>query len=158
MTINCFMKMDSVEGEAVQKNYEKQIEVQKWEHSLTNESNLIGGGSGVGKVQSGVFRFTHEYDKASPVLAKNCASGKHIDSAKLSVCKAGDGAQEYLTITLKHVMVTTVFHSASTGGHMLEDVCLSFEDYEVDHKTQGSDGKLGASTKFGCNFKTLEIR
>ncbi len=67
-----------------------------------------GGGSGKGKAEPGDFNFMHIYDKASPVLAKNCAAGKHFSDVVLTARKAGEGQKDFLKVTMKEVFVTSL--------------------------------------------------
>ncbi|WP_341317011.1 type VI secretion system tube protein Hcp [Paraburkholderia sp. IMGN_8] len=157
--IDCYLKMDGIEGESKHKGAEGQIEVQSWQWGVQNaSSSTVGGGSGVGKATPNELIFVHEYDKSSTVLAKCCASGKHIANAKLTVCKAGEGQKEFLTVAMKQVMVTSVSHGGATGGGMSETVSLTFHDIEFEYKPQDDTGAVGASSKFGWNVKSTEIR
>jgi type VI secretion system secreted protein Hcp len=158
-TIDCYLKIDGIDGESTHKGAEGQIEVQSWQWSVDNASSAtVGGGSGVGKANPGLFSFTHNYDKASPVLAKSCASGKHIANAKLTVSKAGEGQKEFLTVTLKQVMAVAVSTGGATGGEMSESVSLSYGDVEFEYKPQDKAGALGGAVKFGWDVKTTETR
>jgi type VI secretion system secreted protein Hcp len=87
MSTDSHIKFDGVEGESTHKDHKGEIEVLSWSWNVSQHSSLAGGGSGKGKANPGDFVFTHTYDKASPVLAKQCASGKHFKD-----CQA-DGAQ-----------------------------------------------------------------
>lgn len=158
-TIDCYLKIDGVDGESTHKGGEGQIEVQSWAWEISNlSSSAVGGGSGVGKATPGLFNFSHNYDKASPVLAKCCASGKHIATAKLTVAKAGEGQKEFLTVTMKQVMAVSVSTGGATGGEMAENVSLSYADIEFEYKPQDDKGAMGGGIKFGHNFKTMESR
>jgi type VI secretion system secreted protein Hcp len=158
-TIDCYLKIDGVDGESTHKGGEGQIEVDGWTWDVTNLSSAsVGGGSGVGKATLGEFNFSHNYDKASPVLAKCCASGKHIATAKLTVAKAGEGQKEFLTVTLKQVMAVSVSISGSTGGEIRENVSLSYADIEFQYKAQDDKGATAGAIVFGHNRKTTESR
>lgn len=70
-TIDCYLKVDGIEGESKHKGAEGQIEVQTFDWDATNSgSATVGGGSGQGKAHPGLFTFSHFYDKASPTLEK----------------------------------------------------------------------------------------
>jgi type VI secretion system secreted protein Hcp len=158
-TIDSYLKIDGVDGESKHKGAEGQIEVQTFSWGIENASNsTVGGGSGVGKAVPGVFAFMHLYDKASPTLSKCCASGKHLANAKLTVSKAGEGQKEFLTATMKQVMVVSVALSGSSGGDLSESVCLSYADIEFEYKPQDDKGALGGGVKFGLDVKTTEVR
>ncbi|MFT0702113.1 type VI secretion system receptor/chaperone Hcp, partial [Citrobacter meridianamericanus] len=69
----------------------------------------MGGGGGAGKVNVQDLSFTKYIDKSTPNLMMACSSGKHYPQAKLTIRKAGGENQvEYLIITLKEVLVSSV--------------------------------------------------
>lgn len=153
------IKFDGVEGEATHKDHKGEIELLSWNWEVTQTSGAsTGGGSGRGKATPGEFVFSHVYDKASPVLAKHCAAGKHFKDAKLTARKAGEGQKAFLVITLKEVFVTSVAPSASSEGDIEEEVRCSYKDIEFAYKAQDEKGGLGGEVKFGWNTSTTETR
>src|SRR5688572_23257339 len=123
MGIDSNLKLAGVEGESKHKDHKNEIELLSWSWGATQPSSAgMGGGSGKGKATPGDLSFTHMYDKASPVLAKNCISGKHFDDAVITCRKAGEGQQDFLKITLKQVLVTSVQPGGSQGGDVVEQV------------------------------------
>ena len=90
-------------------------------------SGGYGGGSGVGKVNVNDVSIMKKVDKASADLIRFCAQGKHIDSGKIHVRKAGgDSPLEYLTYEMNEVFVTSVQQSDSSGA----DVAQEFDQPE----------------------------
>jgi type VI secretion system secreted protein Hcp len=158
-TIDCYLKIDGIEGESKHKGAENQIEVQSFDWDVTNAgSPAVGGGSGQGKAKPGMFTFAHFYDKASPTLAKSCVSGKHLANAKLTVSKSGEGQKEFLTVTMKQVTVTHVGMGGGMGGELHENVSLLYADIEFEYKPQDDKGALGGAVKFGYDALTTEVR
>ncbi|RFU48315.1 type VI secretion system tube protein Hcp [Paraburkholderia sp. DHOC27] len=158
-TIDSYMKIDGVDGESKHKGAEGQIEVNSFHWSIDNASNAVtGGGSGVGKAVPGLFEFTHNYDKASPTLAKACASGKHFANAKLTVSKAGEGQKEFLTVTMKQVTIVHVGDEGIQNGNLNEAVGMAYADIEFDYKAQDDKGATSGSVKFGLDLRTTETR
>lgn len=85
-----------------------------------------------------------------------CSSGKHYDEAKLTVRKAGgDDPVEYLTITLKEVLVSSIGTGGSGGADRLtENIALNFGQVLVDYQPQKQDGsKDGGPVKYGWNIR-----
>jgi hypothetical protein len=78
-----------------------------------------GTGGGVGKADFAPLAFSHFYDKASPVLFRFCAAGKHITKVLISVCKAGGKQEEFLRITLSDVVLTHVEPGGTSGRVMV---------------------------------------
>jgi len=113
-----------------------------------------GGGSGVGKANFSELKFTHFVDKASPNLMKHCASGKHLDKLVLSVCKVGDGQQEYMKVTLNEVFITSVTNISNTESpRVIEEVGVSYGKMSVEVKDQNSGGSLGAAVTGAWDVK-----
>lgn len=159
MTIDTNLKIAGVDGESTHKDHKGEIDLIAWSWDVRQESTAAAGtGSGKGKGIPGQLVFAHYYDKASPVLAKSCASGKHFADAVITCRKAGEGQQDFLKVTLKQVLVTSVAPSASSGGEIAENVALSYADIEFEYKPQDDKGALGGAVKFGWNVATTETR
>lgn len=159
MTIDTHFKLEGVGGESTHKDHKDEIELISWSWSVTNDSSAgSGGGSGKGKASPGAVSLSKNYDKASPVLAKSCAGGKHFGEAVITCRKSGEGQLDFLKVTMKQVLVTSVHPSAHSGGDVSELVTLSYADIEFAYKAQDDKGKLGGEVKFGWNIATTETR
>ena len=159
MASDFHIKFDGVEGEATHKDHKGEIELLSWSWEVTQATGAAtGGGSGRGKATPGEFVISHVYDKASPVLAKHCAAGKHFKDAKLTARKAGEGQKAFLVITLKEVFITAVNPSAGSEGSIEEEVRCTYKDIEFAYKAQDDKGGLGGEVKFGWNTSTTETR
>ena len=158
MSTDSHIKFDGVEGESTHKDHKGEIDVLSWSWNVSNNTSLAGGGSGKGKANPGDFVFTHTYDKASPVLAKQCASGKHFKDAKLTARKAGEGQKDFLVVSMKEVFITAVSPSGGHGGEIIENVAFSYKDIEFEYKAQDDKGGLGGAVKFGWDVATTETR
>jgi type VI secretion system secreted protein Hcp len=159
MAIDTHIKFDGVEGESSHKDHKGEIEVLSWSWNVSNASSgSQAGGSGKGKAHPGDFTFMHIYDKASPVLAKNCASGKHFPTVVLTARKAGEGQKDFLKITMKEVFVTSLAPSGGSEGDIVESVSASYKDIEFAYKPQDDKGGLGGEVKFGWNTASTELR
>jgi type VI secretion system secreted protein Hcp len=158
MSSDSHIKLDGVEGESDHKDHKGEIAVLSWGWGVQQPTALSGGGSGKGKAVPSDFTFTHLYDKASPVIAKHCASGKHFPTMKLTARKAGEGQKDFLVVTMKEVLVTSVQPSGSTGGDIIEQVSCTYKDIEFAYKPQDDKGALGGEVKFGWNLASTETR
>jgi type VI secretion system secreted protein Hcp len=159
MSSDFHIKFDGVKGEATHKDHKGEIEILSWSWGVSQASGAAsGGGSGKGKANAQDFHFTHLYDAASPVLAKQCVTGKHFKDAKLTARKAGEGQKDFLVITLKEVFITAVQPGGSSGGDVMEQVSCSYKDVEFAYKPQDDKGGLGGEIKFGWNTATTETR
>jgi type VI secretion system secreted protein Hcp len=159
MSSDFHAKFDGVDGESDHKDHKGEIELLSWTWDVTQGSGAMsGGGSGKGKANPGHFSFVHHYDKASPVLAKHCVSGKHFPTVKITARKAGEGQQDYLKITMKEVFITSVHPGGTAGGDVMENVTCTYKDIEFAYKPQDAKGGLGGELKFGWNIASTETR
>jgi type VI secretion system secreted protein Hcp len=158
--IDTHIKFDGVDGEATHKDHKGEIEVLSWGWNVTNANagGTSGGGSGKGKATPGDFNFVHVYDKASPVLAKTCANGKHFATVVLTARKAGEGQKDFLKITMKEAFITSTAPTGGSSGGIMESVSMSYKDIEFEYKPQDDKGGLGGAVKFGWNVATTETR
>ncbi len=158
MAINTYIKFDGVEGESQHKDHKGEVDVLSWSWAVSNAAPVAGGGgSGVGKAHPSDLHIMHNYDKASPVLAKKCAQGKHFPTVVLAARKAGEGQVDFLKITMKEVFITSVAPSSGSGGDIVESVSMSYGQIDFSYKPQDATGGLGGEVKFGWNVKTSVI-
>ena len=100
-----------------------------------------GRRGGDGKVAVQDLSFTHFLDKASANLWKSCANGKHIPEAVLTCRKAGENPLEYLIITMKTVIISSVSTGGSGGEDRLTENCsLNFAEFELKYQPQDDKG------------------
>jgi type VI secretion system secreted protein Hcp len=158
MATDTHIKFDGVEGESTHKDHKGEIELLSWSWGVHQPPGPAGGGQGRGKASPSDFQFQHLYDKASPVLAKFCASGKHFATAKLTARKAGEGQKDFLVVTMKEVFITNVNPGGGSGGDIHEMVTCSYKDIEFAYKAQDDKGGLGGEVKFGWNIASTETR
>ena len=157
MSSDTHIKFDGVDGESTHEKHKGEIDVLSWTWGVSNAARVAGGGSGVGKAVPGEFHFTHSYDKASPNLAKYCASGKHFATVAMTARKAGGAQEDFLKISMKEVFVTSVQPGGTSTGDVVENVSMTYREVEFDYKPQDDKGALGGSVKFGWNVDTTKI-
>ena len=107
------------------------------------------GGAGAGKASFQDLHFESRTSKASPLLAKFCATGEHIKKAQLAVRKAGGQAVEYIKMTLEDVIVSSYQQAGSSDGDRPEDAfSLNYAKVEFDYFPQKADGSLDSPVVF----------
>ena len=154
MAVDQFIKLTAIDGESVDAKHAKDIDVLAWSWGLSNSGSAhVGGGAGSGKVNVQDLSFTKYIDSATHLLNQHCATGKHIPEAKLVVRKAGDKPLEYLKITLKDILVTSVSTGGSGGEDRLtENVSLNFAEYKIEYTPQKKDGSGDAAKEFAFHI------
>lgn len=153
MAVDYFLKIDGIEGESQDHKHAKEIQVISWSWGATQTGTMsAGGGGGAGKVNFQDLVFVHHVDKASPKLALACWGGDHIKKATLVARKAGKEQQEFMTVTLEDLLVSSIANSGATEVPT-ETVSLNFTIANLEYKQQKQDGTLDAAVKVGWDLK-----
>jgi type VI secretion system secreted protein Hcp len=154
MTIDYFLKLDSINGESTHLNHGGEVELLSWSWGLIAP---LTPSATSGKATPRELTFTHAYDKASPLLSKAAVQGRRIKTAVLSARKAGEGQEVFLKFTLKDVQVTSVAITASEDARPLEQVSLAFTDIQTSYKPQDDAGRQGTEVVMNWNIKTAAV-
>ena len=150
MAVDMFIKIGDVKGESRDKAHADEIDVLAWSWGMAQSGSMhMGGGGGAGKVNINDLSFTKYVDKASPNLMMACSNGKHYPEAKLTIRKAGgEDPVEYLIITLKEVLVSSISTGGSGGEDRLtENVTLNFAKFTYKYQPQDEKGAKKGGTK-----------
>lgn len=156
MAVDMFLNLSGgIEGESKDKTKTKEMDILAFSWGLSQSGTRhLGTGGGAGKCNVQDISLTKYIDKASAKIAQACALGTHIDSAVLTVRKAGgDDPVEYLVYTLTDCLVTSYTTGGSGGEDRLtENLTLNFAICQFEYK--GQDGKgIGANAgNFGYNI------
>jgi type VI secretion system secreted protein Hcp len=154
--VDYFIKFDGIKGETADVKHKDEVDIESWSWGETNSGAAEhGGGGGAGKVAMQDFHFVMKLNKASVGLMKACATGEHIKSAVLTARKAGKDQQEYLTVKLTDVLVTSFQTGGSEHADLVptDQVSLNFAKIEVDYKPQKPDGSLAPAERFAYDLK-----
>jgi type VI secretion system secreted protein Hcp len=154
MASDIFAKLGDIKGESLDDKHKDEIEVLHWSWGVDNSGSMASGsGGGDGKATFRDLTFTHNYDKASPVLWQYSTNGAHLAEGTITVRKSGKGQQEYLTIKMKDLIITGVQHQGDGGTNPTETVSLAFAKVAVEYKPQKADGSLDAGVHFKYDLK-----
>jgi len=142
--VDYFLKIKDIKGESTDDKHKDEIDVLSWSWSESNSgSHATGGGGGAGKVSMGDFNFSMHNCKASPELFTACAQGTHIEEATLVCRKAGKTAQEYLTVKMNDLLVSSYQTGGSQGDVVpVDSITLNFSKIEFKYAAQKKDGSL----------------
>jgi type VI secretion system secreted protein Hcp len=154
--VDYFLKIDGIPGESKDAKHKGEVDVGAWSWGETaTVPSGPGGGGGAGKVTIQDLNFTSTISKASPQLMLACASGKHIKNAVLTARRGGKAQAEFLTITLRDVLVSSYQTAAGDGDESgpLDSISLNFSQIEVEYRETKPDGTLGTPVKFGWDVK-----
>ena len=154
MAVDMFLKIDDIEGESVDDVHAGEIDVLSWSWGMSQSGTTHSGpGGGAGKVNVQDLSFVHYVDKSSANLMKMCCNGKHFEEATLVVRKAGEMPLEYMIITMKNGLISSVSTGGSGGeDRITENVTLNFSEFKTEYVPQMADGSGDASIIVGWNI------
>ena len=149
------LKLDGIKGESADAKHTDEIDIESWSWGETMAPKTgSGGGGGAGKVQMQDFHFAMRLNRASPVLAKACATGQHIKLATLTVRKAGKGQQEYLIFKFHDLLVSSYQAGGAEGSVPADQCSFNYSKVEMEYKPQKPDGSLGSAETFKYDLKS----
>lgn len=141
MAYDAFLKIDGVDGEVQESQFEKWIEVDSFSWGVSQTGTTAsGGGGGAGKASFQDLHITKHTDKSSAALFQKCATGQHFDKCQLYVRKAGGDASGassvFIKFEIEDVLVSSVESEGAVQGddRPSEDVTFNFAKilYEYD--------------------------
>jgi type VI secretion system secreted protein Hcp len=154
MAVDMFLKLKGIDGEARDSKHKGSIDILAWSWGASNSgTSHMGGGSGAGKANIQDISVTKYVDSSSAKLLECCVTGKHIETANITVRKAGDKPLEYIKIELTEVMVTSVSTGGSGGEDRLtENVSLNFAKFKYEYVPQKATGDGDVAKEFAYNI------
>ncbi len=156
MASDFLLEIDGIKGESNDHKHKETIEIESFSWGCSNSgTHAAGGGGGAGKVSYQDLHCTANVNKASPVLMQSCAEGKHIKKAVLFVRKQGTDQQEFYTITLEDLLVSSYQSGDSTGGNPVptDQFSLNFAKIKYEYKAQDAKGQLTGAITGTWNLK-----
>jgi type VI secretion system secreted protein Hcp len=160
MAVDMFLKIDDVKGESQDDKHKDEVDVLAWSWGMSQSGTThMGGGGGAGKVSVNDISITKYIDKSSPNLMLACCNGKHYKQALLTVRKAGEKPLEYIKLTMKEVIVSSLSTGGSGGEDRLtENLTLNFAEYKIEYSPQKPDGTGEAAVEAAFNIaKNVKI-
>jgi type VI secretion system secreted protein Hcp len=151
MAMDMFIKIGALKGESRDSVHKEKTDVLAWSWGMSNSGSAhVGGGAGSGKVNVQDLSITKYIDKTTPDLMLAACNGKHFPDALLIVRKAGEKPVEYLKITMKEVLISSVSTGGSGGEDRLtENVTLNFAEVKVEYTPQDEKGNAGGALTMG---------
>jgi len=151
--IECFLKIDGIDGESQDVQHKGEIAIQSWSWGESQSiPSSSGSGAGAGKVNLQPFQFTMLTSKASPKLFLAGASGQRLKTAALTCRQSGQKGIEFLKITLSDVLVSS-FGTSSDASVPVDQLSLSYAKIVYEFTPQKADGSLDVTVKSGWDVK-----
>ncbi|MGZ8376721.1 MAG: Hcp family type VI secretion system effector [Gemmatirosa sp.] len=165
MAFDTFLEIKGVEGESTASGMEKKIEIFSFSWGASNPTT-VGSGSGglsAGKVSVSAFNAMKKTEKSSADLFQACATGKHFDTATVTMRKAGGdaGQKAFLIYKFEDVMVESIQWSGSTGGDdtPTESISIAFGKVEIEYWGQNpKKGDVKPMGQAAWNITTVSAK
>jgi type VI secretion system secreted protein Hcp len=159
MAFDAFLKCEGIDGESADDKHKNQIEVLSYNTGVTQRAS--GSASSHGNLASERADFhplviVKALDKASPKLSLACATGEHLKTVTLELCRAGGDKQPYMEYKLTDVIVTSVRPGGSGRGESvpLEEVAFAYAKIEWKYtQTKVEGGGGGGNVVAGWDLK-----
>lgn len=154
MAVDMFLKLGDVKGESVDGTHKDEIDVLAWTWGMSQSGTThMGGGGGSGKVSVQDLSIIKYVDRSSPALMLASCDGTHYPDAILTVRKAGKTALEYIKLTMKELIVSSVSTGGSGGEDRLtENIVLNFAEFKIEYTPQKPDGSGDAVVEKAWNI------
>lgn len=154
MAVDMFLKLDNLKGESQDATHKDAIQILAWSWGMTQNGTMhIGTGGGAGKVSVQDLSITKYIDSSTHALIDACCNGKHFDQAVVIVRKAGEKPLEYLKITMKQVLISSISTGGSGGEDRLtENISLNFAQFKAEYTPQTGKGSGGGSLSAEYNI------
>lgn len=155
-TNDMFLKISGIKGESRDAKHAGDIDVLSWSWGVSNPgSSHLGGGIGAGKANFAEIHVVKHVDMSSPKLFELTATGAHVPQIELFVRKAGASQAEFVHITMKNVVVTSISLSANASADIppSESVTFSYDEVTYEYMPQLPDGRPGGGVKFSYNVR-----
>jgi len=162
MAFDAFLQIDGIPGESTDDKHKDWIEVTSFKQSMEQPASATAstaGGATAERVNFDTFDITHLLDKASPKIYEACASGKHIKTVTLELCRAGGDKTKYMTITMEQVIVSKVTSNGKAGEEFpSETVSFSYGTIKWTYTQQKrSDGTGGGNVNAGWDLTANKV-
>ena len=154
MACDMFLKIGDIKGESTDGVHKGEVEVLAWSWGVSQSGTMhVGTGGGAGKANFQDVSITKYVDRASPALWKHVATGSHVPEAVLVVRKAGGTPLEYIRITMKECLITSISTGGSGGEDRLtENISINFARVQLDYVPQKEDGSGDAEINMTYNI------
>ncbi|MFO7713045.1 Hcp family type VI secretion system effector [Desulfosarcina sp.] len=158
MAVDMFLKIDGIKGESADDKHKDEIHVLAWSWGASQSGTRQGGGGG-GKANFQDVSVTKFVDKSSHSLLKAVSTGQHFKEALLTVRKAGDKPLEYIKLTMKDCMISSLSTGGSGGDDKLtENISINFGQFGFEYTPQKADGSGDAVLPFGFDIKANKVK
>lgn len=161
MAFDAFMKIEGIPGESTDERHKDWIEVLSYNFSVTQRpsgSASTAGGASAERASFSDFSIVKTLDKSSPKLFEACATGRHIPTVVLELCRAGGDKLKYMEYKLSNVIISMNRPGGASQGNdgiPIEEISFNYGKIELAYTQQSrADGSGGGQVAAGWNLQT----
>jgi type VI secretion system secreted protein Hcp len=150
-----YLRIEGFQGGATTAGYEGWMEVAGFEFGVTNSEAAMVGARTAGRPDFGPLTVVKPIDKATPLLAQACASGRHYPEAEL-VFFIGSSTTPSGSIKLSDIVISASHSGSGEAGPARETLSLNFGKVEwsyidIDPRTGRPRGEVKAGWDVAAN-------
>jgi type VI secretion system secreted protein Hcp len=158
MAFDAYLQITGIPGESTDSAHSDWIEVLSYSWGVTQPASSTASSAGGATTQRADFHdftVTKLLDKASPILAYTCASGQHLATVVLELCRAGGDKVKYMEYKMEEVIIS----SCSVGGDKtdvpMETITFNYAKITWTYTQQKrADGTAGGQIPKTWNLTT----
>jgi len=146
MANNMFLKIDGIEGESLDSDHSKWIEITRFDHQVSLPITNVSGSGGKTQASANfeVLKVEKEIDMSTVELHMACATGKHIEKIELEITQViNEKKHTYLKYIIEHATVQSISIAGQTEERPTEEVTFVFGKINWIYKAVGD---MGAET------------
>ncbi|MFN7140358.1 MAG: Hcp family type VI secretion system effector [Limisphaerales bacterium] len=151
-----YMKIDGIDGDAVEVNHSKWIEVDSIQWGTSRAIATVGAGGGDRETSAPAFSdvtITKRMDRASAPLFFDAVAGKSGKTATIHITQETEGQPVYYELTLSDILISSFSQSGPAGDRPSETISLNFTKIGVKY-TPINSGKTGTSISYSYDLAT----
>jgi type VI secretion system secreted protein Hcp len=138
-----FLKLEGVTGEVIDPDHKGEIEVTSWSWGMESPADISTGKAR--RITIGELHIVKRVDLSSPTLMNFIRSNKPIETAKLTVRKAGKTPLEYVIVELEKARLSSL-KVATEDAELVERLTIGFLKVKVSYTPQDTTGGRGGGT------------
>jgi type VI secretion system secreted protein Hcp len=146
-----FLKLDGIAGESTNKGHKDEIEVLSFSWGVSNSSEIAAQGRRRGRSTPSDITFVMRSNKATPLLFKACATGRHLKQGLFVIEKAGEQPFAFYKVTLTDVLVSS-FQASGSEQDVTDAFSLAFRTLKIEETEQTPKGTPGDTVTAAFDF------
>lgn len=151
--INCFLKLEGLEGECVDSRHPGWIPIHSFSWGVSQRREDPYGAPASPDMQD--IALLKPVDKTSPDLALACAEGRLFPTASVEFASGDETHGVLMRYNLRNCLVSSVSPSFSGDYQVQESLSLAFQEIEWRYWPRLSDGSFGESIARAFNLAQM---